>query len=44
VERNQQLAQQIPTTPFKPNQHVSDEQVKEILYSIIPKCWQSYLQ
>ena len=30
--------------PFKSNQHFPDDQVKEILYSIIPKCWQSYLQ
>jgi hypothetical protein len=29
--------------PFQPNQHFPDDQVKEILYSIIPKCWQSYL-
>jgi hypothetical protein len=29
--------------PFQPNQHFLDDQVKEILYSIIPKCWQSYL-
>jgi hypothetical protein len=29
--------------PFEPNQHFLDDQVKEILYSIIPKCWQSYL-
>jgi hypothetical protein len=29
--------------PFEPNQHFPDDQVKEILYSIIPKCWQSYL-
>ncbi len=30
--------------PFKSNQHFPDDQVKEILYSIILKCWQSYLQ
>jgi hypothetical protein len=30
--------------PFEPNQHFPDDQVsKEILYSIIPKHWQSYL-
>jgi hypothetical protein len=29
--------------PFEPNQHFPDDQVKEILYSIIPKRWQSYL-
>jgi Tfp pilus assembly protein PilE len=29
--------------PVEPNQHFPDDQVKEILYSIIPKCWQSYL-
>jgi hypothetical protein len=29
--------------PFEPNQHFLDDQVKEILYSIILKCWQSYL-
>jgi hypothetical protein len=29
--------------PFEPNQHFPDDQVKEILYSIIPKCWQSFL-
>jgi hypothetical protein len=29
--------------PFKPNQHFPDDQVKEILYSSIPKHWQSYL-
>jgi hypothetical protein len=29
--------------PFEPNQHFLDDQVKEILYSIIPKHWQSYL-
>jgi hypothetical protein len=27
--------------PFEPNRHFPDDQVKEILYSIIPKCWQS---
>ncbi len=30
--------------PFQPYQHFPDDQVKEILYSIIPKHWQSYLQ
>ena len=30
--------------PFKSNQHFPDDQVKDILYSIIPKHWQSYLQ
>ena len=30
--------------PFKPNQHFPDDQIKDILYSIIAKCWQSYLQ
>ena len=30
--------------PFKPNQHFPDDQIKDILYSIIPKYWQSYLQ
>jgi hypothetical protein len=30
--------------PFKPNQHFLDDQIKDILYNIIPKCWQSYLQ
>jgi hypothetical protein len=29
--------------PFKSNQHFPDDQVKDILYSIIPKFWQSYL-
>jgi hypothetical protein len=29
--------------PFGSNQHFPDDQIKEILYSIIPKCWQSYL-
>ncbi len=29
--------------PFQPNQHFLDDKVKEILYSIILKCWQSYL-
>jgi hypothetical protein len=29
--------------PFEPNQHFLDDQVKEILYSIIAKSWQSYL-
>ena len=29
--------------PFEPNQHFLDDQFKEILYSIIPKHWQSYL-
>jgi hypothetical protein len=30
--------------PFKPNQCFVDEQTKDILYTIIPKRWQSYLQ
>ncbi len=30
--------------PFKPNQHLPDDQVKELLYSIIPKHWKSYSQ
>jgi hypothetical protein len=30
--------------PFKPNQHFPDDQIKYILYNIIPNCWQSYLQ
>ena len=29
--------------PFGSNQHFPDDQIKEILYSIIPKRWQSYL-
>jgi hypothetical protein len=29
---------------FQPNQRFVDEQTKDILYTIIPKCWQSYLQ
>jgi hypothetical protein len=29
--------------PFGSNQHFLDDQIKEILYSIIPKRWQSYL-
>ena len=29
--------------PFEPNQHFPDDQVKEILYNIILKRWQSYL-
>jgi hypothetical protein len=29
--------------PFEPNQCFPDDQVKEILCSIIPKFWQSYL-
>jgi hypothetical protein len=29
--------------PFGSNQHFPDDQIKEILYSIIPKHWQSYL-
>jgi hypothetical protein len=28
----------------KPNQHFPDDQIKDILYNIIPKHWQSYLQ
>jgi hypothetical protein len=30
--------------PFQPNQHFPDDQIKDILYNIIPKHWQSYLQ
>jgi hypothetical protein len=30
--------------PFKPNQCFVDEQTKDILYTIIPRRWQSYLQ
>jgi hypothetical protein len=30
--------------PFKPNQQFPDDQVKDILYNIILKHWQSYLQ
>jgi hypothetical protein len=30
--------------PFKSNQHFLDDQIKDILYSIIPKHWQSYLE
>jgi hypothetical protein len=30
--------------PFKHNQHFPDDQTKDILYNIIPKHWQSYLQ
>ena len=30
--------------PFWPNQCFLDEQTKDILYTIVPKCWQSYLQ
>jgi hypothetical protein len=30
--------------PFEPNQHFLDDQIKDILYNIIPKHWQSYLQ
>jgi hypothetical protein len=30
--------------PFQPNQCFVDEQTKDILYTIIPKRWQSYLQ
>jgi hypothetical protein len=30
--------------PFQPNQHFPDDQTKDILYNIILKHWQSYLQ
>jgi hypothetical protein len=30
--------------PFQLNQHFTEDQTKDILYNIIPKCWQSYLQ
>jgi hypothetical protein len=30
--------------PFGPNQHFTEDQTKDILYNITPKCWQSYLQ
>jgi hypothetical protein len=30
--------------PFKPNQRFTEDQTKDILYNIIPKRWQSYLQ
>jgi hypothetical protein len=30
--------------PFKSNQHFPGDQVMDILYSIIPKHWQSYLE
>jgi hypothetical protein len=29
---------------FKSNQYFPDDQIKDILYIIIPKLWQSYLQ
>jgi hypothetical protein len=30
--------------PFQHNQHFPDDQTKDILYNIIPKHWQAYLQ
>jgi hypothetical protein len=30
--------------PFRPNQCFTEDQTKNILYNIIPKCWQFYLQ